>query len=140
MGMRLTNTHHNSRLSEPNVALMAALIACTTVVAVSGAEAANRVRGQYATSKQPYWNVGQIDKSLTAACQRGEFRQRRYVTYSIGFLGERGRGLTGIAKKNWNLFDPKALAKPGFTYHFFNQGYSNCKVYVARTPLRTIQK
>ena len=30
-----------------------------------------RVSGQYATSKQPYWNVGTLDKQLSGACQRG---------------------------------------------------------------------
>ncbi len=112
-----------------------AIIIATFAALMAGQALAEvRVRGQHATSKQPYWNVGRIDKDLTAACQRGEFKQRRYVTYSVGFIGERGRGLTGIANKEWNLVDPKGLAKTGFTYHFFNQGFSNCKVYVARTP------
>ena len=104
---------------------------------VNAAEAGGRVKGQYATSKQPYWDVGRMDKNLSGACQRGEFRQRKYVTYSIGYIGKQGRGLTGIANKYWNLIDPKGLAKDGVTYHFFNQGYSNCKVFVAKTPLRT---
>lgn len=102
----------------------------------SAATAGNRVKGQYATSKQPYWKVGKMDKKLSGACQRGEFRQRKLVTYSVGYIGKLGRGMTGIANKNWNLIDRKGLAKEGFTYHFFNQGYSNCKVFVAKTPVR----
>ena len=98
------------------------------------AEAGNRVKGQYATTKQPYWKVGKIDKALSGACQRGEFRQRKVATYSVGYIGSQGRGLTGIASKDWNLIDPNGLAKPGFSYHFYNQGYSNCKVFVALIP------
>jgi len=103
------------------------------------ADAGSRVKGQHATSKQPYWKVGRMDKTLSSACQRGEFRQRKHTAYSVGFNGELGRGVTGIANKNWNLIDTKNLAKPGFTYHFFNQGYSNCKVFVAKTPLRKVK-
>ncbi len=98
------------------------------------ATAKERVKGQYATSKQPYWNVGTLDKQLSNACQRGEFRQRKYLVFSIGFDGGRGRGITGIAQKNWNLIDKNRLAKPNMTYHFFNQGYSDCKVFAAKTP------
>lgn len=110
-------------------------LTAVSLVLISGASLAQeRVRGQYATSKQPYWTVGDLDKTLSSACQRGEFKQRKYLAFSIGYKGNRGRGITGIATKNWNLIDPNGLAKPDFTYHFFNQGYSNCKVYVARTP------
>ena len=119
------------------VAKISALgVVAALMLSVNAADAGKRVKGQYGTSKQPYWNVGKIDKALTGACQRGEFRQRKLAMYSIGYIGKQGRGLTGIAKKNWNLIDPKGLAKDGFTYHFFNQGYSNCKVYVAKTPAR----
>ena len=30
------------------------------------------------------------------------------------------------------IFD--RFSKPNFTYHFKNQGFSNCKVYVAKIP------
>ena len=96
--------------------------------------AKQRVVGQYTTSKYPYWKVGTLNKQLSIACRDGGFKQQRYLLYSIGYLGKQGRGITGIAKKGWNLYDPFKLAKPGFTYHFFNQGYSNCKVFMAKTP------
>ena len=98
--------------------------------------AKQRVVGQYTSSKYPYWNVGNVSKELSIACREGIFRQRKYLFYSIGYLGKNGRGITGIAKKGWNLFDPKGLARSEYTYHFFNQGYSNCKVFVAKTPQR----
>lgn len=110
------------------------VVAACAFMTMAQVDAEVRVRGEHGTSKRPYWEIGRLDKALTSACQRGEFKQRKYVTYSVGFVGDKGRGLTGIAVKNWNLIDPKGLAKEGVTYHFFNQGYSNCKVYVAPTP------
>lgn len=133
------NVNHQRRVTGVNGLILNTsavfLAVCIGFLPVS-AEAGNRVKGQYATSKQPYWKVGKLDKQLSQACQRGEFRQRKLAVYSVGFIGKQGRGLTGIANKNWNLIDRKGLAKEGFTYHFFNQGYSNCKVYVAKTPAR----
>ena len=116
--------------------ILSIMVLAIMIAHVSSATAEVRVKGQHGTSKQPCWKVGKIDKKLSGACQRGEFRQRKYVTYSVGFIVKQGRGMTGFANKNWNLVDPKGLAKVGFTYHFYNQGYSNCKVFVARTPTR----
>ena len=98
------------------------------------AKAGNRVKNQYTTSMQPYWVVGNFNHILSKACRRGEFIQRRVGSYTIGYLGKRGRGITGIAIKGWNLIDTNGLSKPNFTYHFKNQGFSNCKVFVAKTP------
>ena len=100
----------------------------------STAKAEGWIKGQYTTSKQPYWAVGVFDRFLSIACRRREFIQRKVGSYTIGYLGERGRGITGIATKGWNLIDINGLSKPNFTYHFKNQGFSNCKVYVAKTP------
>ncbi len=98
------------------------------------AKAGNRVKSQYTVSKQPYWAVGVFNRLLSNACRRGEFIQHDVESYSIGYLGEKGRAITGIATKGWNLLDINGLSKPNLTYHFKNQGYSNCKVYVAKTP------
>ena len=105
-------------------------------LAVSAEAARKRVRGQWAYTDQPYWQVGSLNKRLSNACQRGEFGQRKQYLLTIGYVGQKGRGITGIANSNWNLYDPKGLAKPRMTFHFFNQGYSNCKVYVAEQPAR----
>lgn len=94
------------------------------------------VPDRWATSKAPYWKVGTIDNRLTSACQRLQFNQRQYDRLFIGYAGERGKGVTGIATKEWNLRDPLNLARPGFTYHFFNDGFSDCRVYAAKTPAR----
>ncbi len=91
---------------------------------------------RYATSRSPLWRVGRIDPVLTDACRRLEFNQRRRHDLFIGYRGAEGRGTTGIAKKGWNLRDPRGLAQPGFTYHFFDDGYSDCRVYVAGPATR----
>lgn len=87
--------------------------------------------GQYASSKSPYWDVGSLSAFLSDACQKREFNQIEPYRLNIGFNGGKGEALTGIAKMGWNLYDPKGMAQPGYTYHFFNDGYSNCKVYQA---------
>lgn len=100
------------------------------------AMARKRVPGEYGTSKLPYWKVGDLNKELSSACQRGRFGQRKDYWVTVGFIGGKGKGIVGVATSNWNLVDPGGLAKPKFTYHFFNQGYSNCKVYEAKQPPR----
>ena len=105
-----------------------------TYLALASDASANRTKRQYATSKQPYWQVGQLDPLLSKACRKGDFCQRKLKLLTIGFIGGKGRAQTGIAKTGWNLADPNGLAQPKMTYHFFNQGYSNCKVYKARNP------
>jgi hypothetical protein len=87
---------------------------------------------KYKRSKQPYWGVGQYNGTLSDACRRHEFNQKKIQNLNIGYSGKTGRGVTGIATQEWNLHDPGGLAKVNITYHFFNDRYSNCKVYVAR--------
>ena len=84
-----------------------------------------------ARSISPYWKVGRLDPALSQACRKQQFNQRNAFSTLIGFAGERGRGSTGAAQKNWNLDDPLGLARDGFTYHFFNDGLSDCTVFVA---------
>lgn len=96
--------------------------------------AQNRIKGEYAQSRQPVYRVGDLNQKLSALCRRGMFKQRKPYRLSIGYVGERGQGITGIAQLGWNLYDPTGAAEPERTYHFFNQGYSNCRVYVAVTP------
>lgn len=83
----------------------------------------------YGYSTAPYWSVGSLNQQLSLACQRREFSQKRQYRLSISFIGSKGRAITGVASKNWNLYDPRGLAIPGQTYHFFNDGMSNCAVY-----------
>ena len=87
---------------------------------------------KYMNSKQAYWNAGQYNRALSDAFSRHEFKQKKVQNLNIGYYGKSGRGVTGIATQEWNLHDPSGLAKGNITYHFFNDRYSNCKVYVAR--------
>ena len=98
--------------------------------------ARNRNTGEYAVSNKPYWKVGVLNNELSSACQRGKFGQRKKYWVTVGFIGNKGQGIVGVATSTWNLFDPGALAKPKFTYHFFNQDFSNCRVFEAKQPPR----
>jgi len=48
--------------------------------------ARKRVPGQYGYTSLPYWRVGALNRVLSQACQRGEFGQRKYLLYSIGYV------------------------------------------------------
>lgn len=96
------------------------------------AEAINR-RGHYiwATTTSGASLVGNLNERLSQACRAREFNQRRPYHIVIRFKGDRDTGVSGIATTNWNLYDPLGLAAPLMTFHFFNDGYSNCRVYVS---------
>ncbi len=112
------------------------VIAALAIFALGAADAsaAERVKGQYATSNARLSQVGDLNAKLSRLCRKGLFKQRKVLRLSIGYIGEDGRGITGIAKPGWNLYDPTGVGDPDYTYHFYNQGYSNCRVYEARTP------
>tara|TARA_R110000787_G_scaffold239367_9_gene345672 strand:- start:7634 stop:8026 length:393 start_codon:yes stop_codon:yes gene_type:complete len=121
----------NAFIIAPYAGLMAlAMVLVSADVATAG----NRVKGEYAQSRQPLYRVGNLDVKLSKLCRQGLFKQRKILRLSIGYLGKNGKGVTGIALKGWNLHDPTGVAEDQRTYHFFNQGYSNCRVYVAVTP------
>ncbi|NQU56379.1 MAG: hypothetical protein HQ513_04030 [Rhodospirillales bacterium] len=88
--------------------------------------------GKYTTTKLPYWDVGEYNDALSDACRQSLFNQKKIQNLNIGYSGNAGMGVTGIATREWNLSDPKGLAEPNITYHFYNDGYSNCKVFIAR--------
>ncbi len=108
------------------------VIGLAACLAAPPADALNR-KGTYvyATSTLPKESVGLFDPILTQACQLREFNQDRPYYMVIRFVGDRSPGLSGIATTDWNLYDPKGLAAPRMTFHFFNDGYSNCRVYVS---------
>ena len=111
---------------------LAAFALCAFVA--TDTSAANRVKGEYARSKSHISKVGKINPKLSRMCRQGTFKQRKILRLSIGYIGDKGQGITGIAKPGWNLYDPQGVGDPDYTYHFFNQGYSNCRVYEALTP------
>jgi len=91
---------------------------------------------RHGTSIAPFWKVGDPDAALSRLCRIGQFNQKRHDSLYIGYYGleNPGRGYTGVAKKGYNLIDPTAQAEAKVTYHFFNDGFSNCKVYKADDP------
>lgn len=115
-------------------AAKAALVGAFVLALPASADAGSKVRGEYAQSKAPLFRVGQLNKELSALCRRGLFKQRGDLRLSIGYLRPKGYGITGIANKGWNLHDPTGVAEPDKSYHFHNQGYSDCRVYVATIP------
>lgn len=87
----------------------------------------------YGWSERPYWEVGRLDRELSLLCRQSRFNQQQKQRLKIWFTGRDniGRGSTGVAKQGWNLIDPTGKAVPNVTYHFVNDGFSNCKVFVA---------
>lgn len=109
-------------------------LVCSVALALFGANDA--AAGKYTDTKSPIWQVGQINSALSDACQGGKFNQLVVQENNIGYIGDQGRGVTGMAMKGWNLYDPQDLAEDNVTYHFHNDGYSDCRVYVARLKAR----
>jgi len=114
--------------------LMVLLCSLFVIIATPSHAIKRQEKVFYGTSTVPYWTVGSYSSRLSRACQKRLFGQKRKFRYVIGFVGEKGRGITGIATSTWNLYDPVGLAAPRETYHFFNDGYSNCAVYVSPQP------
>ncbi len=121
---------HPERFKRTGQTALAAALAALTIFGAGLAQA-----GQYANSRSPYWNVGSLNQVLSDACQNRQFNQIEPFQLTLGFIGPTGMAITGIAKMGWNLYDPTQLAQPGFTYHFFNDGLSNCQVYAAGSRL-----
>lgn len=111
-------------------AVVLAMIAAITVAAGPVAAYDWQAR-RYATSNSPYWTVGDLNQELSRLCQQGRFNQKRVAELYIAFVGEEGRGITGVAKRGFNLYDPDGLADPEKTYHFFSDATTDCRVYVA---------
>ncbi|WP_413203828.1 hypothetical protein [Rhodospirillum sp. A1_3_36] len=89
---------------------------------------------QYGASTAPYWKVGTLMPELSKLCRKGQFNQVFKDGLYIGYGGKGNPGgvtVSGIAKRGFNLYDPLGKANPVNTYHFKNDGYSNCTVYQA---------
>jgi hypothetical protein len=122
--------HANGTGLRPQPSRTCLVLALILLPIIGDPTAANA--GRYTRSQRPHWEVGDIDADLSRACRRGRFNQVADHRLHIAYRGEKGAGVTGIAKRGWNLRDPNGLAQPGATYHFADDGYSTCRVYVAR--------
>ncbi|KAA5603266.1 hypothetical protein F1188_19830 [Roseospira marina] len=116
------------------VLALALLVAGPALLPATAAETGKTF--QHGHSTAPFWQVGDPSPELSRLCRQGRFNQKKHVGLYIGYYGvdNRGRGYTGVAKRGYNLIDPTGQAEADMTYHFFNDGYSNCKVYVAADP------
>lgn len=112
-------------------------LACTAAVVAGGVLLATLPAGavdinprQYGYSSDQFYKIGNMSQELSKLCRVGQFNQRRIGEYYTAFGGD-SRNILGIAKKNYNLYDPTGKADEAKTYHFYNDGTSQCKVYVA---------
>ncbi len=117
------------KLSLPKLSFAAVL--ALLIIALAGPALA----AKYLNTRQPIGNVGTLDPELSVACQHYTFNQLKVQNLTIGYTGKQGRGITGIATKTYNLRDPRGMARDDMTYHFYNDGYSDCLVYSARYRL-----
>lgn len=86
---------------------------------------------QWGETNNPFTDVGNRSQELTQLCRLGYFNQRRIAETFIRYKGAERGGLLGIAKQAYNLYDPLKKSEPDKTYHFHNDGTSQCKVFVA---------
>lgn len=107
------------------------LLIAILAVAPMTAAAFDTAPRRYGTSTAPYWEVGNINRELSSYCRAGQFNQKRIAELYFSFVGEKGSGLLGIAKRDYNLRDPQGKALPDVSYYFYSDGTSQCKVYTA---------
>lgn len=80
----------------------------------------------------PYWQVGNINKSLSRMCSLGYFNQRVPYLISGHFSGVKGSAMVGAAKgSGYNLWDPQKIADDRFDYWFFRDRTNSCIVFTS---------
>lgn len=78
----------------------------------------------------PYWEVGVIDKKLSALCSTGRFNQAETNRLTVGFNGEVGAAVLGVARGDgWNLYDPTRAGRKDDTYFFHRDRTGQCTVF-----------
>ncbi len=87
---------------------------------------------QYGISKEPLWKVGTRDTALSLACRQGRFNEARINYYYMTFTNAEFGGTTGIAKVGFNLIDKDNKGRPNETYFFYQDGTSECGVFIAK--------
>ncbi len=110
---------------------LALLVAVLLLGPMGGAVALDFSPRQWAETANPFTDVGNRSVELSQLCRLGKFNQRRIAETFIRYSGKEGRGLLGIAKRGYNLYDPLGKAEADKTYHFLSDGTSRCRVFVA---------
>ncbi|MBE1237007.1 hypothetical protein IHV25_05025 [Phaeovibrio sulfidiphilus] len=125
-----------SRATRPlsGLCLALAAVAGLSLFMAAGDAVASERTTLYGLTGSTFRKVGTLDPALSRSCREGMFNQIRKDRLYIGYFGPGPgrRTLTGIAKQGFNLHDPTGRAEPDTTYHFHNDGYSDCLVFVAR--------
>ena len=81
----------------------------------------------------PYWQVGNIEQSLSRLCSVGKFNQRVPYRFAGHFKGPKGYALLGAAKgTGLNLFDPQHKADKNHDYWFYRDRTADCIVFSAQ--------
>jgi hypothetical protein len=79
-----------------------------------------------------YWQVGNIEQTLSRLCSVGKFNQRVPYRFVGHFKGPKGSAMLGAAKGNGlNLFDPQHKADKNHDYWFYRDRTADCIVFSA---------
>lgn len=108
------------------------MVGATAVMLPLAAQAFDDHSTQYGISDQPLYKVGTHNSPLSLLCRQGKFNEVRINYYYMTFTNPEWGGAVGIAKKNFNLYDPEQKAIPTETYFFYQDGTSECAVYLAK--------
>ncbi len=78
----------------------------------------------------PFWEIGTVDKKLSTLCSTARFNQVDTNRVTVGFNGQLGGGVLGVALGDgYNLYDPTRAARPGDTYFFHRDRTGQCTVF-----------
>lgn len=81
-------------------------------------------------SDLPFWEIGLVDKKLSNLCSTARFNQVDTNRVTLGFNGQVGAGVLGVALGDgFNLYDPSRAARPGDTYFFHRDRTGQCTVF-----------
>jgi hypothetical protein len=117
------------------VLALVALAAPACFALIAPAVAGVQDHGVYKVERTvlPYWQVGDVDKTLSRACSLGTFNQRVPFRFAGHFYGPYGSALLGAAKgTGLNLWDPYKRADAQRDYWFYRDRTSACIVMTAK--------
>ena len=69
-----------------NTVFVTALYLCSLIS--SSLSFAGQTKQEFTQTTLPFWKVGTLDRTLSKACPTGNFKQRRIMNLSIGYVGK----------------------------------------------------
>jgi len=107
-------------------------LACVVLVVPASAGVIDHGVWKVERTVLPYWQVGNVDKTLSRACSLGTFNQRVPYYLAGHFYGPFGSAMLGAAKgTGLNLWDPYKRADAQHDYWFYRDRTSACIVMTA---------